>query len=68
MRISSLTLASRQSKVVVFVFIDEVAFANATSLYVSHQLVKFERVDIINFDVIIINFSSQKRVSHAASD
>ena len=67
-RISGLALASRQAKIVVFVFIDEVAFANATSLYASHQLVKFERVDVINLDVVVINFSPQKRVSHATTD
>ena len=68
MPLARFVFRSRQRKVEVFKFINEVVFAHAASADLRHQGVKFSRLDTVNFNVKVGDFFTKHRVANAAAD
>ena len=68
MSFAGFIFGSRQRKVEVFKFINEVVFAHTASADLRHQRVKFSRVDAVNLNVKVGYFFTEHRVANATAD
>ena len=68
MPLAGFVFCSRQRKIEVFKFINEVVFTHAASADLRHQRVKFSRVDTVNFNVKVGYFFTEHRVANATAD